>query len=115
MDTFASLAPVLADARLLGFAFCEDGRDVEVTAQLPDGRQVTLRCREVTGLGVEFRYRPRTQGLPRACACTLEPLGKGRCAVEWVFPPHGYLEFECDAASLGMQPLELDAGHCSDA
>jgi hypothetical protein len=101
MNSFAALVPELAEARLQGFTWRRGGRDLELVATLASGRTVTFTCGAVTDLSIELRFRKQAGGAPRACGCDLELLGKGRCLVEWAFPPQGFLAFECDAASIG--------------
>ena len=95
---------VLCDARLLGIAWEEAGRDVALRFMLGDGRSVTLRCCRVSSVRISLDYKPNQGGYALSWESRFERRGS-----RWSFlfdcPPQGSIDLECDGAR-----LDHDAG-----
>ena len=90
---------VLCDARLLGVAWEEAGRDVALRFVLGDGRPATLRCCWVSNVQISLDYKPFQAGYALSWESRFERLGS-----RWSFlfdcPPQGSIALECEGARL---------------
>lgn len=94
----------LCDARLLGIIWESEGRDLAIRLQLGDSRMVTLRCTWVSDARIDLLWPNGSGGIPLSWECRCELRGV-RWHLEFVFPPQGCIEMDCNDAR-----LDYDAG-----
>ena len=72
-DTIAEFA--LCDAGLLGIAWLERGRDLQLQLALADRRIAKLTCVWVSGVNIDMKCAPHRAGLPLSWECRFEKNG----------------------------------------
>lgn len=94
----------LCDARLLGIVWESDGRDLAMWLQLGDSRVATLTCSWASNTRIDLLWANGSGGISLSSECRCELRGV-RWHLEFVFPPQGCIELDCNDAR-----LDYDAG-----
>jgi hypothetical protein len=77
----------------------EDGRDVQFSLSLGDGRRGTLTCLWASDVTIDLRFASRSGGRPLSSEAKFEEVNSlWRLVFE--FPPQGVVELTCNEAHL---------------
>lgn len=90
---------VLCDARLQGFCWEQEGRDVALHLILADGTPAVLRCTWAAAVRISLSSDAQDSCCALSSECRCSSVGE-RWRLALQFPPHGTIELECQEARL---------------
>lgn len=89
----------LCDASLLAVHWLKDGRDMQLSLSLSDGREAALICTWARDVRIDLTHGARSGGRPLSTEARFEKV-RSSWRLVFEFPPQGVVAMTCNEAHL---------------